>query len=256
MRIECVIVSVNYSDFLEISLEKTKSFFDRTLIVTDHADIETKKLCDWMNVECLQTEAFYLNGAKFNKGNAIEAALQHLDFQEWCCHIDADIVLPARTGQILHNLKLNEQCIYGIDRMNCVGRDSWEAYNKLRLPQHELAYTHTGPYPLSTRICKMEKGGYIPIGFFQMFHRAASVLQSRPWYPTNNQDASTSDENFACKWDRAHRQMLPEIIGIHLEGEESKVMGANWNGRTTAKFELAEKKPIFGQYQRVVPKLN
>lgn len=259
MKIEAVVICSNYSDFLEVTLPINKSYFDRMLVVSTPDDVETRRLCDFYHVECFQTDAFFLKDAPFNKGNAVEAALGHMDWQDWCVHLDADIVLPSKTGQILHSLKLNEQCLYGIDRMMCPDRDSWDEYMRLKLPQHELAYVHPGPFLLGTRIAKLECGGYIPIGFFQMFHRSASVLQKRPWYPTEYPDASASDEMFALKWDRAHRHMLPELIAIHLEmppedDGSRKEMGTNWKGRKTGKF-ISRKTSPFGNYVRVTPKV-
>lgn len=258
MKIEALTVCLGYDDFLEETLLNNKCLFDRMLVVTSPDDKATRAICDQLHVEAFVTDAFKYKG-KFNKGNAIEAALTHMNPTDWVVHMDCDIFLPAKSGHILHNLNLNEQCIYGIDRMMCPSYKSWLAYKKAKLPQHELAYVHPGPFKLGTRICKLEHGGYIPIGFFQMFHRAASVLASKPWYPTEWGNAATSDELFSLKWDRAHRHMLPEIIGIHLESanDHTQEMGVNWEGRKTKRFE-PEQDPesIFGDWTRIPPKFN
>lgn len=84
--------------------------------------------------------------------------------------------------------------------------------------------------------------GYVPIGFFQLFHRDSvmfeGVRQRRyPWHGHN--DASRTDVQFALQWPRRQRALIPELVVAHLESEQAQV-GANWNGRQTIRFGPAE----------------
>ena len=54
-------------------------------------------------------------------------------------------------------------------------------------------------------------------------------------YPLQHGDAARTDVQFALQWDRRNRQILPEVIVLHLESEAS-ALGANWKGRTTPRF--------------------
>ncbi len=54
-------------------------------------------------------------------------------------------------------------------------------------------------------------------------------------YPTHHGDAARTDVQFALQWDRRYRQLLPEVIVLHLESERA-AQGANWKGRTTRPF--------------------
>src|SRR5579872_4379804 len=239
MRIENVIVCVNYSDFLAYSLPLNKSLFDRTLVVTSKNDKKTQRICEYHFVETFVTDAFTRNGQKFNKGAAINEALEYLNFQGWVVHMDADIILPPRTRNILENAALNEQFLYGADRVMVPSWEAWLQFFQNPLPQHELAYVHPGPFPVGTRLMKLEQGGWIPLGYFQMFHRQSQWL-GKPYYPTNWDSAATSDLFFSFKWPRTHRHMLPEILAMHLATPDIArgEMGTNWEGRQTSFFGL------------------
>ncbi len=59
-------------------------------------------------------------------------------------------------------------------------------------------------------------------------------------YPLHHGDAARTDVQFALQWDRRHRQLLPEVIVLHLESEPAE-QGANWKGRTTRPFGPSDK---------------
>ena len=78
-----------------------------------------------------------------------------------------------------------------------------------------------------------QHGGYIPIGFFQLWHADSEILN----YPEGHTDAGREDSHFATLWPRDKRQLLPEIIAYHLESE-SAPMAVNWKGRATKPFSI------------------
>ncbi len=236
MKLEAVTVCVNYSDFLAHTLPYNKMHFDKIVVVTDTKDVKTKKLCEFYNVTCVQTDAFYENGHKINKGKGINEGLKHLDMDGWVVHLDSDIYLPPLTRQILENLELDKETLYGIDRMMCPSYESWINFLDSPKPMHEgWIYVHTTAFPLGVRIAEYKNKGWEPIGFFQMWNpKASNVLE----YPKEHGNVDRSDVIFAKKFRRAKRQLIPEIISIHIDSEELPEMGKNWSGRKTRPFTM------------------
>lgn len=235
MKIEAVTVCVNYSDFLAHTLPHNKNHFNKIVIVTDTKDINTKKVCDFYNVMCVQTDVFYENGNKINKGKGINEGLKHLDMDGWVVHLDADIYLPPLTRSILENLELDNKTIYGIDRMMCPSYKDWINFIDNPSLLHEgWIYVHPNAFPMGVRIAEYKGKGWEPIGFFQMWNPKGSGVFE---YPKEHGAVDRSDVIFAKKFPRSKRQLLPEIISIHIDSE-SVQMGKNWSGRQTIKFSL------------------
>jgi hypothetical protein len=236
-KLEAVTVCVNYSDFLAVTLPHNKQFFDRYVVVTDTKDEKTHSLCEFYNVQCIQTDVFYEDGFTINKAAGINEGLKALDKDAWVVHLDADIWLPPLTRTILGNLNLDEDSIYGIDRMMCPDHKAWTEF--IEQPKH----THQGHvfiypdiFPLGVRIAAYKSDGYLPIGFFQLWHPNTSNVKV---YPDKHGDIDRSDVLHAKNWPRSKRGFLPEIIAIHLDSEAlgHNDMGKNWNGRKTKLFE-------------------
>jgi hypothetical protein len=238
-RIDAVVVSSGYSDFLAWSLPTARSVFDRLVVVTSSTDEPTKRVCRHYHVECVETDAFYDGGAAFNKGAAIDVGLNHLDFPEWCVHLDADVVLPPRAGELLRTVELHEQMVYGVDRLMVPSYDAWVSFLSSPTPQHYPGSAWPVPFPVGYRCVYAD--GYVPIGFFQMFHRESAYL-GRPLYPTQFPTAADSDVVFARQWPRGKRALIPELFLYHLgsETEKPNKIGANWQGRRTRRFGPCE----------------
>ena len=75
--IEGVCVCVNYADFLAQTLGFNRTHFDNLVIVTTPDDYDTINLCEYWNVKCVKTDAFYSNGDAFNKGLGINEGLKN-----------------------------------------------------------------------------------------------------------------------------------------------------------------------------------
>jgi hypothetical protein len=244
MTIEAIIVSDGYSDFLAETLPRNLPQFDRVVVVTGFDDPDTLELCRRLSVECIPTDVMHKAGDSFNKGRAVDFGLSFLRRDAWVCHLDADIVLPPMARRIIEWTNPDESCIYGIDRVMCVGWSKWQAYQQIpashrmghdyhcRVPNPSNTY---GDYdlqmPLGSRIALADHDGYVPIGFFQLF---SGKLGRR--YPRHQSDsAEHSDVLFALQWPRGNRRLMPDLIAIHLESEKCS-MGANWKGRKTSRF--------------------
>lgn len=241
-RIECVVVCCNYSDFLAWTLPFNKHHFDRMVIVTSPEDVATQRVCEHNYVECVVTDVMFENKAPFNKGKAINAALKKLDFQGWCVHMDADIVLPPRTRDILNLLPLQEDKLYSADRFMVASFEEWANFFLNIKPQHTNWRVYPDAFPLGYRLMfpTPRWKGWVPAGYFQLFHRLSPQFDKEPWYPENSDTAADSDILFAEKWTRQNRVLIPEVFVYHLDSTgKDKVIGANWEGRKTPLFSPA-----------------
>jgi hypothetical protein len=244
MKIECVITCSHFSDMLAETLPANRSLFDKTVVVTDYEDMDTKKVCDYWNVQCVRTDVLESRKGIFNKGKGINVGFGACSGDGWMVHMDADIVLPPISRALIETADLDPTCIYGIDRLMVVGEDQWR--NFITNPQlQQEGWSEYGDcgkfihvhkeFPVGTRVA--HPTGYVPIGFFQLWHPKTSGFFK---YPEHHTDAGRGDMLFALQWPRAKRHMIPEIIGYHLESEAAE-MGRNWGGRRTKPFHESSK---------------
>jgi len=238
MRLEAVVVCVNYSDFLAHTLPYNKQLFDRMIVVTDNKDEKTKKLCEYHNVECVQTDEFYRGSSIINKGRGINEGLKLLSKSDWVLHLDADIYLPPLTREILERIEpeLDKKGLFTVDRMMCPTYQEWNKFvNSPQLLHEGWIFVHTNIFPMGVRIAEYKSAGWEPIGYFQMWHPKTSGIKE---YPNEHGSVDRSDVIFTKNWSRGNRHLIPEIISIHLESEALNLseMGKNWNGRKTKEF--------------------
>ena len=123
--IEAVTVCVGYGDFLRACIPHNLPHFKRWVIVTEASDEETRAACRGFGVECVLCEEKTREG-EFSKGRLINRGLAHLSGYDWLLHLDADVALPADFRQVLVDAHLDEACIYGCDRLNVKGYETWE----------------------------------------------------------------------------------------------------------------------------------
>lgn len=249
MKLQAVTVSVNYSDFLCHVLEENKGLFDKWVIITNTKDVATKELCDKYskyNIVCIQTDIFYRK-AKFNKFAGINEGLKLIDSDAWVLFLDSDIILQKELRRVLDNVNLKQENIYGIDRINCRGREKWELYKSKRnlLQNYWLLSPDVTGFEFGSRLVHYygyENGdgkfaGWNPLGFFQLAHRSQFTQ-----YPQQSEGADHCDLVFARLWSRDKRVLIPELIAIHIESRFT-VKGTNWYGRISQPFELEYKRP-------------
>lgn len=236
MKLTAVTVSVNYSDFLIHTIEANKKLLDRWIIVTDFKDHKTKKLCEEYDLECLQTNIFYEKGI-FNKYAGINKALEWIE-DGWVLFLDSDIVLMNEITRVLDQLHLNEQCIYGVDRLNVDGYDNWTRFKNSSGLLKENWLLHSAGLPIGARLVHLygihgengKFGGYNPLGFFQLAHRSQFKR-----YPDETLGADHCDLVFAKQWHRSYRCLIPEMYVLHLESKGAG-KAINWLGRKSAYF--------------------
>jgi hypothetical protein len=232
-KIEAVVVCDQYSDFLRVTLPENKHIFDRMVVVTPPEDKPTQRICEFYHVQCVLTDRLNSRWNKFCKGAGVNEGLLKLDKDAWVVHMDADIWLPPTTRILLQNANLDPRMVYGIDRFIVKGYKAWDAFLQMPRLQHECdSYVHVDAFPMGTRVTSKDAGGYVPIGFFQLWHPKTSQIVT---YPEQHTDAGKGDMLFAKKWPRWQRGFIPEVVGYHLESTDSSNQ-ANWSGRKTAPF--------------------
>ncbi len=201
-------VCVDYDDFLTVTLPRNKRHFSRTLVVTSPTDTQTQELAKEQECECYVTDAFYRDGAVFNKGLAVEEAFDVLGRDGWICVWDADVVMPESI-----DIQNREQdCLYvpGRHILDQPGRFS-DDLNWATLP------LPTQPHEFD--------------GYCQIFH--ASAIDP-PWYGTTWTHAGGCDSDFEFKFPAEKRRRAPFTV-LHLGTD-----GSNWRGRVTPRIDTGE----------------
>lgn len=221
-RLEAVIVCVDYSDCLDFCIRYNRNNFDNIVIVTSPKDIATQDLVRAFGINPVITNAFYEDGAIFNKGKAINEGYKHLQYHDWVLNLDADIILPNNLRKNFFNSHPNVNHFFWMKRMDLSDPKDIETvllqrnYKKLKV--------------------MADDGG---LGYFQLFNTKSIHFQNtlaatnlRP-YPEDSKDASQSDIQFRDKWPLRHIKEIANTGCLHL-GESMK----NWQGRITPPVRL------------------
>ena len=207
-----VIVCVDFSDILQHTLAYNRHHFDKVLVVTDMKDYATCSVAIHNNAWYWQTNAFYRDGAVFNKWLALEEALEgkpQLFFDNkdgFMCVMDADVLWPKKLGR----WKPKKGCIQGPNRR--IKRNLRE--QPIVPPENEWQ-----SFPID------EYQAEIP-GYSQVFHLSDVNALERPWYDTSFVHAGISDSLFQFRWKPELRLKTPWEC-LHLGPT-----GQNWYGRT------------------------
>ena len=237
--IEVVTVCKGFGDVLAVTLGENLPLIDNIVVITSPDDEETRSVCRRFSVHCVATNDWNRNG-EFNKARMIQRGFDQIGGHDWILHLDADIVLPRKFRQMVDWAHLDPAGIYGVDRQNVVGWESWQALKRFAGAwdnhSHGVAnWWHPHYQPGSRWVSSIH--GWAPIGFFQLFHGSALIDNGYHIrnYTLTHGDAARTDVQFALQWDRRDRHLLPEVIALHLESEPAEI-GANWRGRTTKPF--------------------
>lgn len=238
MNLEAITVCIGYGDFLAEIIPHNLPVLDRWLIVTSPEDEETRDVCRRFSLDTLLTNDATRRDEPFNKGRIIERGLQHLSADGWRLHLDSDIALPSGLRHRLESADLDPRCIYGTDRIMVKNYQDWQSLKNSGWMAHSAHCLVTPPKGFEIGTRWVHHGmGYVPIGFFQLWHSSADQWRGarvRP-YPSKHNDACRTDVQHALQWDRRNRELLPELLVVHLESEAC-ANGTNWKGRKTKRF--------------------
>ena len=207
-KLDVVIVSVNYNDFLAVSLQHNVEIFDNITVVTSESDILCQKICEKFGVNCLVTDVMYDHESDFNKGKAINYGINSISDPDFILLLDADIIVRGNID--IENL--NEELLYTSSRYIC---KSYTQLNDVISNGRILdeSFTHEG-----------DKG----IGFFQLFYINHNSIDRDKVYPETSTDASWDDLIFRDKFPK--REIIKNTI-IHLGDPYT-----NWKGRKSNRF--------------------
>ena len=209
--LRAIMVSVNYYDFLEVTLPYNKEHFAEICVVTSTKDKRTQDVAHYHDCSVYITDSFYDDGADFNKWKALEEALDAYGRRGWLCIMDADILWPRRATTLLQEM----------------GLEAGKLYTPLRYLQTDL----TKP------ILPEAKWDTLPIhrnrkewaGYSQIFHCNDPALPiNPPWHETNWKHAGGADSYFQQLWSPQNK-VRPPFQVLHLGP-----CGQNWSGRVTA----------------------
>src|SRR5688572_2133199 len=195
MRVSGLTVSVNYADLLAKSIALWRAGLDSLTVVTDLDDTSTYDLARIHDCNVWRTDAFYRNGAWFNKGLAQQAAWFMVPKDDWLLLIDADVIPPVDWRQQVEQANPQPGWLYGCFRYDEYGS---------KLPDD----TH----------------GY---GYFQFFHASDPLAQRHPFFDTYWEHAGNGDSFIMLRW-RNEGKLAPALpLKVVHPGGKSE----NWYGR-------------------------
>lgn len=200
-----ILVSVDYADLLEVTLPYNRHHFDEVMVVTSKADTATVSISKNNNCQVYQTDAFYENGAMFNKWKALEEALDTYGREGWMCIMDADVMWPKNI------------------------REYNRVVGNLYTPMRRMFTKVEQPIPEEGRwaMCPLHPQQTEFAGYTQIFHATDPHLGTVPWHEINWRHAGGADSFFQMKWP-AHNKIRPPFEVLHLG-----YAGTNWCGRAS-----------------------
>lgn len=206
-KLSVIIVSVNYNDYLLVSLSNNIKYFEDITVVTSSDDLVCQKICDIFGVKCIITDRIYEEGASFNKGKAINDGIKSIDNPDWILLLDADIVLTKKI-----DINDDVDVLYTSDRYICKDYNTYKDWQggKIEIDKVGKYETNRG------------------LGFFHLFNINSSDINKELPFPESSNDASWSDLHFRDKFTK--KSKIDKSV-IHL-GPTYK----NWKGRKTDAF--------------------
>ena len=200
-----IVVCVNYSDLLKITLPRNARHLSEVLVVTHPDDEATQAVVKTVaNAAVFATDAFYRHGAHFNKGLAMEEGFEVLGRRGWTLIHDADVILP---DDLRLDIGLRPGYLYGMRRRLLHDPGLWRP---------ELDWSKC---PISA--------DRVIAGYFQLFDASHPCMQKQPWYDVTFAHAGGCDGYFQSRWGYDKKVWLPTYC-LHL-GERDQ----NWWGRAT-----------------------
>ncbi len=223
-KVEVVMVSTNYLDYLKVTLPNNLKYIPNMTVVTHISDTDTINYLESIKCKYVATDAFdycNFNRAVFNKGAALNKGLDTLDKNNWVLIMDADIYLTDPLPQVS---KLDPRYLYGARRFMINSMEELERFKSYKNDYKNLNELK----PQNPGII----GARTIIGYFQLFD-----FKTNPhYYPAIYPTASTSDNVFSFNWSMNHNYYLDDYKVLHLQTSDI-TKGRNWNKRITKEFK-------------------
>lgn len=204
-----ITVCVEYDCELAITLQCNMRHMTECLVITTAMDHRTHQVVSQVpGARMYITDAFYRDGAKFNKGLAMEEGFAALGRWGQILIWDADILLPDR---VTLPRVLDRDTLYGSPRKILHDPKRWSP-------------------DLDWNTIPADKDPTIP-GYFQLFNAEAQSLVKKPWYGVDFAHAGGGDAMFMMRFGPKNRQKLPFDV-LHIGPNDR-----NWFGRTSERLD-------------------
>ena len=230
MFLECLVVCINFGDFLATTLPINRSHFNDFTIVTSPEDKRTQLLAK--DHDCkIVTTIRHRETKLFNKSKAINDGLDNCSQRGWLCLLDADIVLPSEfykditCGLEREEQYARERTVYGLHRHMCISNAEWKMFQ----------LTGQNNWPIE----KMRRFSQSPAGYLQLWY--AKLIKNR--YPEEYPDLPSDGCRGGYHGDIAftkqflHCRHLPYPQVIHISTQPIEKKPTDHNGRLSPQWE-------------------
>lgn len=232
------LVCVDYADLLEVTLPYNRHHFDDVLVITVKDD-PCIQIAKRYRCHIHTTDAFYRDGADFNKWLALEEGLNLFGRSGWLCLMDADVLWPTKI-----EFNSNQGGSFpnrGI--RNRVGLIK----GKLYVPRRRILSNVTAAIPPESEWSKLSLFNELEFaGYSQIFHCDDPVLGEPPWHETNWRHAGGADSFFQAKWQEQDK-IRPAFKVLHLG-----TPGQNWCGRASQRRDGSTPPEVLVRTDRLV----
>lgn len=233
-----VIPSVDYADFLAVTLPGWRRVLPdaHLVVVTAPRDVETQAVARQHGVACLVTDAWYQEGAHFDKARAMDQAfgfddgdrrsLRPPDPGEVCLALDAD---GYPFGALPPVDTIRAGAIYGCARYHCPSPLALEAHQAGRTARAALALIPPKVRGVSygtiaNTAPNVEMTASRALGFFQLWRHAPGLRFG------SHRTAGKYDLDFRNQF--AYRIGLRDLYVLHLGDQDRR----NWHGRVLPRW--------------------
>jgi len=222
-KIIAALVSVNYSDFLELVLPFNTKIFDTIYVITVKEDKKCIDICSkYDNVNCfiIEQSALKKNNASFNRGAAYNLLFDELkkhNYSDWICLTDSDIIFPPNLRKLVS--KVNYGPMYSLPRSFCQNENQFKRY----ISAVQSGKSH------SLSVDRRSPKDVFGIGYMQLFQFKKEIRM-----PENFKDVGKIDHVFRNKYFWENCRLLYDVeYCVHLGAT-----GINWKGRHSRKWKI------------------
>jgi len=228
-KVIAALVSINYSDFLELVLPFNTKIFDTIYVITTREDKKCIDICSqYNNVNCfiVENDTVKKHG-NFNKGaiyNKFFDFLNNQDFNDWICLTDSDIIFPPNFRELICD-DLDPNNIYSLSRAFCQNENQFKRY---------LSHINSGQSH-NDGVDRRCGPSVTCIGYMQLFKFNNEIKMSESCGHAGKSDHwfvrdFFKQKNFKCM------NLKEGAYCVHLGRT-----GTNWNGRHSSIWNLDDK---------------
>lgn len=224
-KLIAALVSINYSDFLDLVLPFNNKIFDAIYVITTKEDKECIDTClKYDNVNCfiVENDIVKKNG-NFNKGaiyNHFFSFLRDENFKDWICLTDSDIIFPPDLKSLLVNLNKNH--LYSLSRSFCQNESQFKRY---------LSHISSGKSH-NTGVDRKAGKDVTGIGYMQLFKFRKDIAMTEDFGHAGKSDHFFVQKNFLQNKGYCLNLKIGHYC-VHLGST-----GTNWKGRRSRKWKI------------------